>query len=129
MVLGVWPPSSDQFLLLRALWVGWSDDPVGAATLSTPHDAAYKLRQALRPLERLLVSSAELRAFQEKHGHSLLHAENVRRRWGGLAERRKLQVLRAVEAAELTVAEICAELGCRREHVQAARLLLGKVGT
>ncbi len=128
MVLGVRPPSSDQFLLLRAVRNGWLGDPP-AATVSTPHDAAYKLRQALRPLERLLVSSAELRAFQEKHGHSLLHAENVRRRWEGLREDRKRAVLRAVEVSDLTVAEICAELGCRREHVQAARLLLGKTGT
>ena len=94
--------------------------------MSTPANAPYKLRQALRPLERLLVSSAELRAYQEQHGYSMLHAENVRRRWEGLREDRKLAVLRAVEGGELTVAEICAELGCRREHVQAARALLGK---
>ena len=97
--------------------------------MTTPYNAPYKLRQALRPRDRLLVSSEELRAYQEQHGHSMLHAANVRRLWDGLREDRKRAVLRAVEGSDLTVAEICAELGCRREHVQAARLLLGKTGT
>jgi hypothetical protein len=98
--------------------------------LSTPADAPYKITQALRATERLLVSSDELREYQEKHGWSLLQAENVRKRWESLAEQRKAMVLRAVEAGELTQREIRSELGnwCRAEHVTAARRLLGKVG-
>ena len=121
---------ADVLVVLAGVATARSGTEHDRSHLSTPRHAPYKLTQALKPQERLLVSSEELRRFQEANRYSALEGSRWRqmRRWECLSADRQRAILRAVEGRELTVSEICAELGCRAEQVAVARQMLGRDG-